>query len=74
MNRAAGTRRVDSLVGGKFRRRKDGKQETRWVYDRNYGLEICWRDRWRGQHVTPWEEFREWLEDAVRVDGEEEME
>lgn len=61
---AAKSNTLRRLVGHKLTRRKGGKQETRWVYDRTLGNAACWVDRWHGHHQTPWEEFKEWAKDA----------
>ena len=57
---------LDALVGRKFRRRKNGKQETRLVIDRTLGFDVVWRDRW-SEHRTPWTDFEQWLRDAKEI-------
>jgi len=58
---------IQKLVGRKLVRRKNGKQETRWVYDRTLGNSVCWVDRWHGHHQTPWAEFKPWADEAKIV-------
>jgi len=55
---------LKKLIGHKLTRRKGGKQETRWVYDRTLGNDVCWVDRWNCKYQTPWEEFRVWSREA----------
>lgn len=55
---------LENVIGHKLVRRKDGKQETRWVYDSTFGNDVCWVDRWHVRHRTPWSELKQWASEA----------
>lgn len=61
-----------ALVGRKFRRRKDGRQETRLVADTTLGGAVCFRYgprlKWSGQ--VSYAGWKKWVANAVELSSD----